>query len=436
MKINYFLAGVFVTLGCLSFQAKAQVLIDGINYDTISINKVKVAQVVALPKDGDNDVRYSQASITVPASVELYGTTYPVKKIGNNSMRNNNNLTSLTLPEGLEIIGNSCLAQCESLPSLVLPSTVRSIEDWAFYGNYALASINIPDGVPAITEHTFQQCKALTAVQLPASVTSLKVCAFQDCDKLASINLENIREIIAWSLYGTAITSATVTDVPSIGGEAFRHCPNLTTVALNNVGVIDGWAFEGNTNLTSVTLSGTSVINQGAFSGCSGLTSIRIPNTVNFIDDWAFEKTAITKIYTSWTKTQITDVTQEGYVAIGANAFGAGDGKINFSWYVPTDIYWDWQLDDYKGYPIVEDVDSAVKDADMESLNAYYSAGVLNLKNMDGYSVSVIAVDGRLVSGFIVEGNNNRISMNLNQGVYLLRATKGADNGSVKFIVR
>jgi hypothetical protein len=436
MKTNYLLVSAFIVLTIFLSPLKAQVLINGIAYDTITVKGVKVAQTVSLPKQGDTDVRYSQASITIPASVDLYGKTYPVKKIGNNSMRNNNNLTSITLPEGLEIIGNSSFAQCEAIPAVVLPSTVNSIEDWAFYGNYKLASINIPNGVKAITEHTFQQCKELTSIQLPASVTSLKVCAFQDCAKLASINLENVREIIAWSLYGTALKNVVVNNVISVGDCAFAKMLNLETAELNNCSELRGWLFQDCAKLNSVKMSGTQIINSGAFSGCSALTSIKLPNTVTFLDDWSLEKTGITKIYASWTKKQITDATQEGYVAIGANAFGSGTGKINFSWYVPTDIYWDWQMDDFKGYPIVEDTQSAVKNINLENCRVFYNAGTLNIENLANYKVAVISLEGRTISSFVVEGNNFKTDLALNNGVYLLQVTKDANSGVVKFAVR
>jgi len=428
MKTNYFLISALVVLSCFFSQVNAQTLINGIAYDTVTIKGTKVAQTVALPKQGDTDVRYSQATIVIPASVQLYGVTYPVKKIGNNSLRNNNNLTSLTLPEGLEIIGNSSLAQCESLPSLVLPSTVNSIEDWAFYGNYKLASINIPNGVTAITEHTFQQCKELTSMQLPASVTSLKVCAFQDCAKLASINLENVREIIAWSLYGTAITTAKISNILSLGDCAFAKIPTLESVELTNIGEIGDWAFQDCAKLTSVKITGSEIIQPGAFSGCSLLASLTIPRSVVFIGAWSLEKTGIKKIYASW-----NDPTKD--VIIEANAFGAGDGKIDFKWYVPESVYYNWD-DFFLSYLVELDTQSAVKNVNIEKGDLNYSAGVLSVKNFDGYQVSVISVDGRSMHNFAIEGNDYKTVLNLNTGIYILKAIKGNERAVVKFVVK
>ncbi len=123
-------------------------------------------------------------------------------------------------------------------------------------------------------------------------------------------------------------------------------------------------------------------------------------------------------------------------MAIGASAFGANEGKINFSWYVPTDIFWDWQLDDYKTFPVVEDTESAVKSINDESNKVFYNAGVLSMEGLDGYKVSVVSVDGRSISNFVVEGNNCETSLVLNKGIYLINANKGSQRIAGKFIVK
>jgi len=426
MKTNYLLKSAFIiALCCFAFQLNAENLINGINYNIIDDGAA--VEVAPLPKDGEDDVRYDLAEITIPATVEIDGTTYPVKKIGDNALRNNNNLVSLTLPEGLEVIGNSSLAECESLPSLVVPSTVKSIEDWSFYGCFALESINIPDGITAITEHTFQNT-GLKSVVLPESVTSLKVCAFQDAKDLASINLENIREIIDWSMYGTAITSAVLTDVERIGNVSFGRIPTLISVELNNIGEIADWAFQDCTNLESLKMSDVEVINTGAFSGCSSLTEVEIPNSVVFINGWAFEKTGITKVYASWAD-------PEEDVVIDENAFGADEGKADFKWYVPESVYWDWD-DFFMGYLVELDERASLNSLSFDNSAAYYTQGALSLNNLNGYQITVYSVDGKAITHLDVVGDAVQLPISLQSGVYMLQAVKNAERGTVKFIVR
>lgn len=418
MKTNYVFILAFFAISLMSFQLKAQTVVNGIAYNVVE----GVAEVAALP-DG---VKYT-GTLTIPANVTISGTEYAVKKIGNGSLRDAPALTSVIIPEGLEVIGNSSFATCTGITSIVLPSTVNSIEDWAFYDCSNLAQINIPDGITAITEHTFQQT-GLTGITLPASVTSLKTCAFQNANKLASINLENITEIAAWALYGTAITTAEVSNVFTIGSEAFRVCPNLETVILNNVTSIGRWSFEGCTKLNSVTMNGVETIEMGAFSGCTGLTSLTIPNTVIYIADWSLEKTGLTEIFVSW---EAPDET----VYIEENAFGAGDGKINITWKVPENllsVYGDTWL----GYPVVADGASGLGNTVFEKANAYYANGNLNMIDLAGYTVSIVTLDGRSIAQYLVSESSSVVPVSLPSGVYLVNAVNGSNRAVVKLFVK
>lgn len=423
MKTIYFFKNVLVTLFVLCCLTSATAFADAVVVDGIAYNVVEgAAEVAALP-DG---TKYT-GTLTIPASVTIDGTAYAVKKIGNGSLRDAPALTSVIIPEGLEVIGNSSFASNTGITSIVLPSTVKSIEDWAFYGCTNLATINIPEGVPAITEHTFQQT-GLTAVTLPASVKSLKVCAFQDASKLASINLENVTEIVAWSLYGTAISTANVSNVFTIGSEAFRKCPNLEKVVLRNVTSVGGWCFEGNTKLTSVDLGTAETIESGAFSGCSALTSFTIPSTVVFIDGWALEKTGITKMYASWED-------PAGTAFINENAFGAGDGMSNFTWMVPESLLSVYGTE-FLGHPVAVTDITGIKNVTLDNARAYYANGNLTLKGYDGYKVSVVSVDGRVVKQLVVNKAELQVPTSLKTGIYVINAVKGNNRAGAKFVVK
>lgn len=423
MKTIYFFKNVLLTFFILCVVSTGTafadaVVVDGIAYNVVDGN----AEVAALP-DG---TKYT-GTLTIPASVTINGTAYAVKKIGNGSLRDAPALTGVIIPEGLEIIGNSSFASNTGITSIVLPSTVKSIEDWAFYGCSNLASINIPDGITAITEHTFQ-LTGLTSITLPASVKSLKVCAFQDASKLASINLENITEIVAWSLYGTAITTANVSNVFTIGSEAFRKCPNLEKVVLRNVTSVGGWSFEGCTKLTSVDLGTAETIETGAFSGCTALTSLTIPNTVVFIDGWALEKTGIKKMYASWED-------PAGTAFINENAFGAGDGMSNFTWMVSEELLSVYGTE-FLGHPVAVTDITGIKDVNLANTKAFYSNGNLILKGYDGYKVSVVSVDGRVVKQFVANKAELQVPASLKSGIYVINAVKGNNRVGAKLVVK
>ncbi|MFT3739648.1 MAG: leucine-rich repeat protein [Breznakibacter sp.] len=434
MRTIYFFKNAFAlalfAFSAFSFQpvnAADPVVVNGIAYNLIAGASPAAAEVVALP----GGVKYT-GTITVQASVEIAGTTYPVKKIGNNSLRDAPNLTGVVIPDGLEVVGNSSFASCTGITQIVLPASVKSIEDWAFYGCTNLAQINIPDGVTAITEHTFQQ-SGLTSIQLPASVTSLKVCAFQDATKLASINLGNIREIVSWALSGTAIISATVKDVPFIGTYAFHKCPNLEMVELSGVIGTGEWAFQDCAKLSSVKLNGVESIDVGAFSGCKALSSLTIPGSVAFVGNWSLEKTGLAQIFALWEDPENSVYIED---TEDASAFGMGDGRINFTWKVPAslkDVYGDY----FMGYPVeVGEVPTGIGRTKVEKANVYYANGNLNLVDLAGYDITVIGLDGRIVAYTRVKEMNGKVPVSLTSGVYLVSAVKGANKASAKFVVK
>ena len=67
------------------------------------------------------------------------------------------------------------------MSSLVIPDSVTSIGDKAFYYSSALRSVVIPDGVTSIGIGAFIGCKSLKSLEIPDSVTSIGFGAFSYC---------------------------------------------------------------------------------------------------------------------------------------------------------------------------------------------------------------------------------------------------------------
>ena len=73
--------------------------------------------------------------------------------------------------------------------SAVIPHTVTSIGEAAFYGCSGLASVTIPDSVTSIGMAAFYGCSGLEDVTIPGSVTNIGSYAFYDCGNLTRIRL-------------------------------------------------------------------------------------------------------------------------------------------------------------------------------------------------------------------------------------------------------
>ncbi len=259
-----------------------------------------------------NELQYFTSLMEIPAYM-FYGqknlseVTLPkgLNSIGNEAFYNCSSLSSIEIPEGVTSIGWDAFSGCSSLTSIVIPEAVTSIGGSAFYGCSSLTSIEIPKGVTRIGGRAFDGCNNLSSIVIPNSVTSIDSYAFRSCNSLASIEIPE--------------------GVTSIGSLAFEGCSSLTSIVIpESVTSIAYGTFEGCSSLTSIEIpnSVTSIGNY-AFSGCSSLTSIVIPEGVASIEYSAFE-------YCS-SLTSITCLATNP-PALGSDAFNKVPGTI----YVPA----------------------------------------------------------------------------------------------------
>ena len=187
-----------------------------------------------------------------------------------------------------DIIGASAFRDCDSLKSVIIPSSVTEIREYAFDGCSSLINVNIPSSVTEIGCGAFGGCSSLTSVNIPSSVTKIEGGTFNYCTSLTSVNIPS--------------------SVTSIGTRAFWCCWFLASVKIPS----------------SVTEIGC-----GAFSGCHSLTSVNIPSSVTSIGKYAF-------FYCSGLKSIYV---YAGTVpSIGAGAFNGFDSE-NCTLYVPKGTY-------------------------------------------------------------------------------------------------
>ena len=83
------------------------------------------------------------------------------------------------------------------------------IYQYAFSGRNDLTSVTIGEGVTSIGAYAFSDCSGLTSVEIPDSVTSIEYGAFQNCSSLTSAIFENPN---GWSVDGTSLASSNLSD--------------------------------------------------------------------------------------------------------------------------------------------------------------------------------------------------------------------------------
>lgn len=116
------------------------------------------------------------------------------------------------------------------IETIVLPNTIREIDDFAFSGNKNLRSINIPKGVVRIGGCAFEDCESLEEIILPSSLKVIYRSAFRNCIKLKTITIpESVRKIGPFafdeckSLKQVIVESQETKIYPN----AFSGCPNV-----------------------------------------------------------------------------------------------------------------------------------------------------------------------------------------------------------------
>ena len=199
-----------------------------------------------------SDYTCSGNDVVIPATIGGVSVT----SIGNSAFRDNNNLTSVTIPNSVTSIGDYAFYD-NNLTSVTIPDSVVSIGNNAFsYNN--LSRVTIPNSVTSIGEYAFYN-NNLRSVIIPDSVRSIGDEAFM-FNHLTSVTIGNSVTSIGDNAFcENNLTRVTIPDsVRSIGDEAFCE-NNLTRVTIpDSVRSIGDEAFDDN-NLTSVSIkSGTS----------------------------------------------------------------------------------------------------------------------------------------------------------------------------------
>ena len=175
------------------------------------------------------------------------------------------------IPNSVTSIGNSAFYGCTSLREISIPNSVTSIGDHAFSFCRSLQEISIPNSVTSIGNSAFADCHSLREISIPNSVTSIGNSAFEDCTSLQEISIPN--------------------SVTNIGNSAFADCNSLQEIAIpNSVTSIGYDAFVLCNSLREITMpNSVTSIGYHAFAYCHSLRKISIPNSVTSIGDWGFK---------------------------------------------------------------------------------------------------------------------------------------------------
>lgn len=261
------------------------------------------------------------------------------KLICNRAFYDHSSLTSITVPDSVNIINEHAFYRCSSLTSATIGNGVTSIGNWAFAYCENLENVSLPESLTTIGQHAFYGCVSLTSITIPDKVTAIDYGVFADCESLTNVTIGKSVASVASDAFGYCSSLASIvvnTDNPnysSDGGALFTKdktellvCPGATSgsyIIPDSVTSIDTNAFSGCTSLESVTIgSGVTGIDDH-FKPCSSLTSIVVsesnPN-YSSCDGVLFNKSK-TEIITYPCGKSGSYIVPEGVTSIGAFAF-------------------------------------------------------------------------------------------------------------------
>ncbi len=285
------------------------------------------------------DYKGSSPEVVIPSQL---GSS-PLVKIDYDTFRENEKITAVSIPEGVETIGAGAFYGCTNLKEITIPETVKSVAvnafdkcnnlervcidnlkawcliDFSFSGANPLEfakefvvkgevvkDLVITEDVKEIKDYTFAKHQGFESVSFPAVEIKIADKAFQNCDSITTVfsampkvtgfgGIGNISEIYlsegTKSIENYAfhwMHSLKEVHLPesleTIGECAFDNCSALEKIEIpDNVTSVGNRCFNGCTSLERIDVgeSLTSIGTQ-AFDGCTSLKEVHIKNLANW----------------------------------------------------------------------------------------------------------------------------------------------------------
>ncbi|NLT18414.1 MAG: hypothetical protein BWX72_00748 [Firmicutes bacterium ADurb.Bin080] len=102
---------------------------------------------------------------------------------------------SIILPDSVHTISDYAFYNCVQTTTIVIPEEVSYIGKAAFKNCLILSNLELPQNLEYISEQTFYSCSSLESIFLPSSILEIKASAFSGCTNLTTIFI-NSNEIV------------------------------------------------------------------------------------------------------------------------------------------------------------------------------------------------------------------------------------------------
>ena len=287
--------------------ANTNLVHDGLYYEITSMNTVSV---IPDPTGGNY---LNLTNVVIPDTVVFNYTTYQVTGIASQAFYDCTSMTTLEVGENIEQVGMAAFFGCSNLTSVVWSAkncseisdgnsvyaffSATSLTDFRFGTSVEtipsalcafrdqLTTITIPTGVKAINRYAFYGCSSLATVNLPGTLMAIGYGTFSGCESLTKTNftgnLKQWCEIFIESDGSPVMYSQNL----YINDVLLTHAdiPEGTTA-------VNSFSFTNDTCLISATVpNSVTFIGTHSFNGCTNIETIEVGNGVTdlaSIDNW------------------------------------------------------------------------------------------------------------------------------------------------------
>ncbi len=252
------------------------------------------------------------------------------------------NATVVTVPSGVEEIGEGAFYGCDGLSRVVLPASVKTIGRWAFGYCENLQAIGLVSGLKTIGDLAFADCRGLSSVTIPSGVTKIGDEAFRDCLGLTSVSIpDSVVEVGAWVFDGcnaALFDSKTIPDFLMVDGwiVGYENWNPYGNLVLNKGRGIAAYVFNG-TGVSKVTVNVPyKGIGKGAFARCRDLFAVDVKSSLDYLGDGAF-----------YDCTSLDDVSLPSNIAyMGKEAFGGCWDLRRDGFIIVNNVLYGYQADE------------------------------------------------------------------------------------------
>ena len=152
-------------------------------------------------------------------------------------------LKSVTIANGLKTLGSSVFVSCDSLTQITLPNSITVIDEQVFYYCANLQSITLPQQLETIGSFAFHKCFRLESISIPKNVVEIGTGAFYECNSLTGIWVDPANTVYKNDEVGALLNKSGTrlicypsnnsffyripSGVTTISGYAFSYCPEL-----------------------------------------------------------------------------------------------------------------------------------------------------------------------------------------------------------------